>query len=72
MHLTDFGTTALMAALPASVGTPDVKSTCGVGIIVVLFTTDFSTISYGKIWRHLHSEIEYAAAEIDCCAADPV
>jgi len=38
-------TVAQVAALPASVGTPDVKSTCGVGIIIVLFITHFSDVS---------------------------
>jgi len=40
-YLTGFGTTAFTAALPVSVGTSDVKTTCGVGIIIVLFKTDF-------------------------------
>jgi len=38
-HVTGFGTTAFTAALPVSVGTPDVKSPCGAGIIIVLFIT---------------------------------
>jgi len=48
-HVTDFGTTALTAVLQVSVGTPDAKSTCGVGIIIVLFITDFSGVLCGKI-----------------------
>jgi len=40
-HVTGFGTTAFTAALPVSVGTPDVKSACGVGIIIVFFIADF-------------------------------
>jgi len=43
--VTGFGTTAFTTALPVSFGTPDVKSTCGVGIIKVLFIADFSGVS---------------------------
>jgi len=50
-HVTGFGTTALKAAPPVSVGTPDVKSTCGVGFSVLLLTSDFPGISGSKLSR---------------------
>jgi len=66
--VTGFGTTAFTAALPVSVGTPDVKSTCGVGIIIVLFIADFSGVSCGKISRPLHSETEsFLAFDLSLC-----